>query len=452
MPDQPNPQHELGESFRAALRKAGSPSSLCVAYSGGRDSTVLLHVASQQSEFPLRAVYVNHGLHLGADSWGAHCGLICKQLGVPFSVLEVTVNPSHAQGPESAARDARYEALHANLLADEALLTAHHEQDQLETFLLQLFRGAGVAGLAGMPVAQRREGVMHLRPLLNVPAQSVADYARAMGLEWIEDPSNEERQFDRNFVRHELLPLIQERWPAAARAVARTARLSGYANELLEELARIDLDGAVEGRCLSAEALSSRSRNRQRNLLRYCLRQWHLPVPSEAQLNQALSSLLSPRADSQPEAAWPGVRIRRFRGRLWFFGEINDPLLSVAGAPQEYLLEPGSSLDMGPVRGRLDFGDAEGAGIAHRWLQQPLEIRFREGGEKLRPARNAATRSLKNLLQESDIVPWMRGHIPLIYADEQLVAVGDLWINAACAADPGEPGHRVNWTGHAPIR
>ncbi len=413
---------------------------------------MLLHVASRQSEFPVRAVYVNHGLHPDAAAWAEHCRSICKQLGVPFSVLEVTVNPRHAQGPESAARDARYEALHANLVAGEALLTAHHQQDQLETFLLQLFRGAGVAGLAGMPVMRCRDEVVHLRPLLNVPAQSVADYAGAMGLDWIEDPSNEERQFDRNFLRHEVLPLIQQRWPAAARAVARSARLSGDAKELLDELARIDLDGVVEGRCLPVQVLASHSRNRQRNLLRYFLRQWHMPVPSEAQLNQALSSLLSARADSQPEAAWPGVRIRRFRGRLWFFGGINDPLLSAAGAPEGYRLEPGSPLYMGPVRGRLDFGAAEGDGIAGCWLEQPLEVRFREGGEKLRPARNASTRSLKNLLQEYDIVPWMRGHIPLIYADQQLVAVGDLWINAACAAGPGEPGHRVNWTDHAPIR
>jgi len=248
------------------------------------------------------------------------------------------------------------------------------------------------------------------------------------------------------------LPVIQQRWPAAARAVTRSARLSGDASELLDELARIDLDGAIEERCLSAEALASRSRNRQRNMLRYLLRHWQLPVPSEAQLNDALNSLLSLRADSQPEAAWPGVRIRRFRGRLWFFGEINDPLLGAVGAPAGYRLEPGNPLDMGPVRGRLDFGDSPGDGIAHRWLEQSLEVRFREGGEKLRPARKASTRSLKNLLQESDIVPWMRGHIPLIYADQQLVAVGDLWVNAACAASPGEAGYRVNWTDHAPIR
>jgi tRNA(Ile)-lysidine synthase len=442
----------VSEAFHGVLDacvETGAP--LCVAYSGGMDSTVLLHVAALQKVHPVRAVYVNHGLLPEAGEWATHCSLICQQLDVPFTALDVVIDAKNQQGLEAAARMARYAALRASLGADEILLTAHHQQDQMETFLLQMLRGAGVRGLSAMPVRNDRDGVIHIRPLLNLTADTLRAYAETAGLAWIEDPSNTELKFDRNFLRHEVLPVIGQRWPVAARSIARSARLNAEAAKLLDGLAEEDLDGLVAGHRLEMGALQELPVSRRKNAVRFLLRRLELAVPSETQLNQALRCLFDARGDSQPEAAWPGVRIRRYRNALWFYAENDDPLAQGSVIAEAYRWDSQTSLDMGPVRGMLEFSNSRGDGIAKRCISGPLEVRFRTGGERLRPAAKARTRNLKNLLQESCILPWMRGHIPLIYSGEQLLAVGDLWVDAACAAGPAESGHQVQWTGHAPI-
>jgi tRNA(Ile)-lysidine synthase len=384
--------------------------------------------------------------------WAVHCGRVCEALGVPFSAVRVEVDSQGGRGPEAAARDARYTVLKDLLGEGEVLLTAHHEQDQMETFLLQMLRGSGVQGLASMPVVTERNGFIHLRPLLKVAAEAVRAYADEAALNWIEDPSNTQREFDRNFLRHEILPILEKRWPAAASSVARSARLNAEAAEVLDVLAADDLSGMVEGRRLMLSALVDLSALRRKNALRHLLRRWGMAIPSEVQLTQAMDCLLNARVDGQPEAAWPGVRIRRYREELWFFTQVDDPLADSNSWTETYSWEPKVCLDMGPVRGRLEFADEVGAGISLGCISEPLKVQFRQGGERLRPAARARTRQLKNLLQESDIVPWMRGHIPLIYSGDQLLAVGDLWVEAACAAGTSETGRVVQWSGHSPIR
>jgi tRNA(Ile)-lysidine synthase len=453
MNDEAKLHDTLAASFNEVLSasaKSGAP--LCIAYSGGMDSTVLLHLATQQSRHPVRAVYVDHGLVSESSDWATHCRQICNQLAVPFTDLKVEVDIKGGQGLEAAARTARYNALKNLLDEDEILLTAHHQQDQLETFLLQMLRGGGLQGLAAMPVLTNKNGFVHLRPLLNLAANALREYADKAGLSWIEDPSNEQREFDRNFLRHEVLPVLETRWPAAATSVTRSARLNAEAAELLDALAADDVHGNVEGQRLKLSMLTDLSAARRKNILRYLLRSWDLAIPSEAQLTQALSCLLDARVDGQPEAAWPGVRIRRYRDELWFFNQTDDPLVGAANSVATYSWESLGCLDMGPVRGTLQFTDALGAGISVSCLSEPLKVQFRQGGERLRPAARGRTRQLKNLLQESDIVPWMRGHIPLIYAGDQLLAVGDLWVDAGCAAGSSEPGRAVRWSGHLPIR
>jgi len=446
------PHTAVTDVFNCVLEacvEAGTP--LCIAYSGGMDSTVLLHVAAQQTAHPVRAVYVNHGLVPEASEWAAHCQRICRQLDVSFTALDVVVDATNQQGLEAAARMARYGALRGSLAADEILLTAHHEQDQMETFLLQMLRGAGVRGLSSMPVRNDRGGVIHVRPLLNVASDTLRTYAETAGLEWVEDPSNTQLKFDRNYLRHEVLPVIGQRWPVAARAIARSARLNAEAAKLLDGLAEDDLAGLVTGHRLEMGRLEELPLSRRKNAVRFLLRRWEMAVPSETQLNQALRCLFDARGDSQPEAAWPGVRIRRYRSALWFYAENDDPLAQRSVVAEAYHWDTQTSLDMGPVRGMLEFSHVRGEGIAKRCIDGPLQVRFRTGGERLRPTAKARTRDLKNLLQESSILPWMRGHIPLIYSGEQLLAVGDLWVDAACAAGPAETGHQVQWTGHAPI-
>ncbi len=449
-------QIALTELFNSALdRHVGADASLCVAFSGGVDSTVMLWLAAKTQSRPVRAVHVNHGLQADADAWAQHCVAVSENLGVSCTVMCVDV-ARQGDGLEAAARKARYAALEAKLMEQEVLLTAHHEQDQLETFLLQMLRGSGVKGLAAMPAYTAEKGYRHARPLLLAEPERLRQFADEHGLDWHEDPSNADTNLDRNFLRHRILPVLAERWPAAARSVSRAARHSAEAAELLDELAKEDLAGQdaelmSAGAGLSVTLLRQLSPVRRKNALRYAIRSHGLPVPSEEQLLAAMQALMSDRPDSQPLAAWPGVRIRRYQDGLWFFSEAADPGNPELTEAGRYELGLSESLDMGRVRGTLRMQTCEGDGFAARWLEQGLSVRFRQGGEKLRPNPGGRKRDLKKLLQEREVVPWMREHIPLIYSGEKLLAVGDMWIEADCQAASGEAGFRLIWSKHVPL-
>jgi len=425
---------------------------VCVAFSGGIDSSVLLHALSQAAgKRPVRAIHIDHGLQAEAATWALTCRKICRDLQIPLTVVAAQVDLTTGSGLEAAARAARYGALGEQLERGEVLLTAHHQRDQLETLLLRLLRGSGVHGLAAIPAHSQRDEMELLRPLLAVPADIVRAYAIAEQLDWIEDPSNAELAMDRNFLRHNVVPGILGRWPAAEGTLGRAARLCAEAAEIMDEMAAQDLAGICEGDCLALMALQRLSDARQRNAIRYALRLRALAIPSEKQLRLALATLVDAPGDTQPEAAWPGVRIRRYRQHLWLFAENADPLTAVAPA-DFYPWLPGTILDMGGVRGTLRSETVSGGGIATEFCAEPLEVRFRRGGERLRINRKGRTRELKKLLQEKGVVPWMRGHIPLLYSGDKLLAVGDLWINADYAALGEAAALVLRWDGHAPIR
>jgi tRNA(Ile)-lysidine synthase len=233
--------------------------------------------------------------------------------------------------------------------------------------------------------------------------------------------------------------------------MARTARLAGEATAILDERADDDLRSLQAGNRLDLLSLQRLSRSRQRNAVRRLLRQLGLAVPGERQLTLLLATMHEAREDAQPHVAWPGVRVHRYKKAIWFFSEALDPSES-RDAPAHYRWNPQVPLNMGPVRGTLALEACHSAGIAAEWGERELSVRFRQGGESLRPAVGAAMRDLKNLLQESHIVPWMRSHIPLLYQGEQLLAVGDLWVSADCATQPGAAGLRILWSAHAAIR
>jgi len=421
-----------------------------VAYSGGRDSTVLLHaLAGLGSRYRVRALHVNHGLQPEADGWAQLCQQTCEEYGIQLTVLKATVDTAGGKGLEAAAREARYSVIRSALEAGEVVLTAHHQRDQLETFLLQALRGGGVRGLAAMPASGSPHDFPQLRPMLTLGADLIAGYAAAHGLRWVEDPSNADISIDRNYLRHKVLPNLYDKWPEADQALSRSARLCAEAAGLLDELAQQDCAGMLTGHKVSLPALNQLTPPRQRNALRFALRQAGLPMPSEQQLRTGLAGLLGERGDSQPELAYPGARIRRYREHLWIYSEQDAP------APEAgndcYRLRSGETLELGTVRGRLRLVEEEGAGVAFRHVQEPLEVRFRAGGERLRPAPGGRTRDLKKLLQESDIVPWMRGNIPLVYSGSQLLFVGDRWLNSDLGAAPGEAGVRLEWQDYSPL-
>jgi len=422
-----------------------APQRLVVALSGGRDSTVLLHALATSAaapRVPLAAVHVNHGLQPAAAAWEQRCAATAATFGVPFESHRVSVARGSRDGREAAARTARYALFRQLLAPGDWLLTAHHAGDQAETLLMNLMRGSGVAGLAGIGEWQPFGHAHRVRPLLACPPGGIAAYARSHGLDWVEDPSNADRAFDRNYLRHEVVPRLLARWPAAVESMARSAVLAGEARTLLEVLADSDLAAAGEPARLSLAALASGSAARQRNLLRHACRVAGLPPPPSRQLEQIASHVLPARDDASPLVSWAGACARRYRGHLYLL-----PASGAATVAPGVLLTPAAELPLGAGQGVLSL-ERDTQGIDPALAAAGLRIAYRQGGEALKPAGRAGTHKLKKLLQEDGVVPWMRARIPLLYAGERLVAVADRWLAADCCR---RQGFAVRWRGHAPL-
>lgn len=422
----------------------------CIAFSGGVDSTVLLHATArlraQFAQLGVRALHVNHHLQPQADAWARHCVNFAAEIGVECATLDVQVSSTPRESMEAAARLARYAALSAALGDGEYLLTAHHRDDQLETVLLQLLRGAGVAGLSGMPASTALGRGRLLRPLLGVARTDLVAYATAGGLRWIEDLSNVDTRFDRNFLRQELLPVLCKRWPAAADCVARSAGHLAEAQALLMERAREDLALARAGANLRVAAIRALAPARSRNLLRFWIDGAGFRVPSSAILDQILEQALAARADAMPVVAWRGAELRRYRDQLYL--GVAPPRPPVAELTWDWRSHAELGLPDGLGRLRVRTALAGECSLAAPSL--PLRVGFPTGSHRLRLAPRAPRRTLRNLLQESGVVPWMRACLPSLFIGDSLAAVADLWIDAAFQTyEPG--GLAIEWLDHPPI-
>jgi len=442
------------EVLRRELKTSAARQHYCVALSGGLDSTVLLHglceLRGKHSAAPhVRAIHVNHGLHPQAAEWATRCEQLCRDLDVPLQAEAVEVTRAVGLGLEAAARKARYEIFLKGMVRDERLLTAHHQDDQLETFLLRLMRGAGPHGLSGIAARSRFGPGWLIRPLLELSRDTLREYASLAGLTWVDDPSNADTSFDRNYLRHVVVPLLRERWPGAGQTVSRAARLSAEAVDLLQILAEYDCRGLLHGHAVDLVALRRLDPARQRNVMRNILKVRGLAPPGEAQLKVGLGQMLSAGSDRRPILSWSGGQIHRYRDKLHVLSF--DPAAAAAALPGEYLWDGSGDLEMGPVRGRLRLVKDEAGGVATASVADGIVVRFRHGGESIRKVDQTHHKSLKKLFQEQGILPWMRGHVPLLYGHEGLLAVGDLWIAADAAAGPGVAGYRISWANHPAI-
>jgi tRNA(Ile)-lysidine synthase len=416
-----------------------SPSRWVVAFSGGVDSTVLLHaLANSNTDIPLLAVHIDHGLHPDSVSWASHCAAAARQLNTDFLSREIYVAANDENGPEAAARHARYAAFLSILEDRNCLLSGHHENDQAETLLLNLMRGSGPAGLAGIGARQSFGRGLLLRPLLGVPGSAIREYARQHHLSWIEDPSNIDTRFDRNFLRKEIVPRLAARWPAVNNRLRRSAELVSEASELLNELADIDIAACGSRHRLDIGSLSTLSQARQRNLLRRAIRLCGLAPAPATRLYQVANELIPSREDAQPLVTWSGAEIRRYRGQLYIMSGQKPASELPAGG----LWRSGEALALGPGYGSLRLTNQGSRGIDPDLIGDGLTVRFRHGGEEIRIVANGATRKLKKLLQEAGILPWMRDRLPLIFAGDTLIAVADLWVSADHAV---ENGLSVEW-------
>ena len=441
-----SPERLLAALEIALAARARPTAAACVALSGGLDSTVLLAALAALARRPdpgivqpLRAIHVDHGLHRDAARWSEHSVSVAQSLGIDCEVIRVDARPGPGESPEAAARVARYGALEDRLRPGELLLTAHHADDQLETVLLQWLRGGGLRSVAGMQPAVRFGSGWHVRPLLGFTRTELRDWATGAGLEWLEDPSNLDTRFNRNYLRLEVLPALRRRWPAAARTVGRVAAQAIEALELEAEGAAGDLAATREGATLSLPALLKLAPPRQRRLLRAWLRAASLPVPAAATLEALRHDMLAAAADRVPQVRWPGVVVQRYRERLYATVVANDvrPWL-----PGEW--RPGEVFDLGSL-GRLELCPAQGEGLSRARLTGPFVVGPRPSGGSFRPVGSAHHRPLRKWLQERGVLPWLRSRLPVIAFDDEIVAIGDLAYGGVIAAAPGEDSWRVAW-------
>jgi tRNA(Ile)-lysidine synthase len=423
--------------------------SLCVAFSGGRDSTALLAALAKLRHLRhLRAVHIDHRLHPHSSRWAAHCRRMARTLGVALTVRTASIRRARGESLEAAARVVRYRLLSEALGEGEVLCTAHHEEDQLETVLLQLLRGAGVAGLSAMPALAPFARGLLARPLLGLPRRALEQWLSAQALAWVEDDSNALLQLDRNYLRARVLPQILARWPAAAATVARAARHAAEAQRLLDGLAQADLAHARNGAQLSAKVLRTLPPERRRNALRFWITSAGALAPSSSRLSEIAGPLLAARSDAQPFVAWESARVQRQAQLLSL--QLHTPPQAPLGAmgPLTWRWRDNSRCVLPGDLGTVSFRrDARGP-LDLAALGPSLTLRTRRGGERLRPRRGGPRRALKSLLQEAHVPLAQRARLPLLLDGERLLAVADLWLDESVQAQSASRQRaRIIWSG-----
>ncbi len=394
----------------------------CLAYSGGVDSQVLLHLL-YLSGVEVYAVYIDHGLQAASSDWAKHCEQQCQQFDIPFQCIAVNAQPQKGESPEAAARSARYSALKKIIEENTCLLTAQHLDDQAETVMLQLLRGAGAAGLAAMPSINRFSSGWHSRPLLQISQDAIVAYAQQNQLSWVEDPSNQHQQYDRNYLRHSVIPVLADRWPAMNRTLAQFADQQVENMQLLDELAKSDMAPALaEDQSLSISVLQQYDDARLRNLLRYWLKSCEAPMPSRAVLMQIVKQLMTTSHDTHSLVSWSDFEVRHFRDHLYCLKK------NVHDAKQRLSFSATGEVQLPSIKCVLRMekklsSEQSPYVLDSAILNSSLTVRFRQGGEKILPAGRKGRRDLKSLFQEEGVPAWERERVPLLYADNELVAV-----------------------------
>lgn len=423
-----------------------------LAYSGGCDSHVLLHLLAELKRLKhitkLRVVHINHQIHNDSVQWAEHCIAQSKLHDTQCEVISVNVNEALGLGIEAAARNARYDALKPLVTEKTVLLTAQHSDDQVETFLLQSMRGSGLKGLASMPYMKPFSKGVLLRPLLHTSQQKIQEYAVSHKLDWIEDSSNDNTQFDRNFLRKNVIPVLKQRWPSLTKTFHRLTQHQAEAACLLDELAEIDFENVkCEESLVDVEKFNQLSLHRQKNILRYWIATKNaLTMPDATHLMRIINEVVSAAEDAQPSVEWADTIIRRYQGKLFADKKHIDESLDIISnwnPDKTYTISDTNSTNN--QQQYLKCDQTEGKGLSVKQLtNKDVSIRFREGGEVCCPVgRGPKHHKLKKLMQEWNIPPWERNRIPLVYVDGILAQVTGYCTCESFTAQAGETGYDI---------
>lgn len=410
------------ELLESKLAQLTASSQFCLALSGGLDSMVLLDLLTQlrqqKPHFSVRAIHIHHGINKNADFWANVCKQICDEKQVPLIIQPLFLTPTKKRSLEELARCERYRHLKQLIQPNEVLLTAHHQDDQAETLLLQLLRGAGPKGLAAMPsVAIFGHGLL-VRPLLAFNRDSLQKYAHAAQLRWLDDDSNQDRRFDRNFIRHEVLPIIKKRWPAANESLARSAKHCAQAHTFIENEIETHFNHVFnkDSKSLHIQRLKHYSLSVQAYLIRYWLQFLGFPLPSTKKLTILQTDIVGCKKDAQPLLCWKEVEIRRFNDHIYAMSPLalHDPKAVI---PWDF----NSDLQLPANIGTITRDSLTALGLPPTLDQ--ITVRFRQGGERCRLPGRLHSCSLKKLFHTWQIPPWLRDRIPLLYSQDKLVAI-----------------------------
>ena len=417
-----------------------------LACSGGLDSSVLLHLfysIKNDIKNSVEVVYVDHALNESSQSWGEFCLEQCHTYGFPLRTMKIEGSCPKGTSIEAWAREKRYELIAEKMQQKDVLFTAHHQNDQIETFFLQVFRGAGPRGLACMPFIKHFISGFHVRPLLDIKRTELEDYANKQSLKWCDDKSNEDVAFDRNYLRHKVIPDISTRWPAYGNSICRLVEHQKEYKLLLDEIAEQDLERALHNNMntLRLNVVQALSKERQKNLVFFWLDKLQLASPSYKHIDEILNELINKDTNKSPCVNWQDVEVRRFKNLLYASKTLKENDIK-----QEFvwdLREPIQIFDE-----TLMASSTIGTGISKAVLKNAeLRIRYRQGGERIEPENASHSKSVKKLFQERNVLPWFRNSVPLIYINDELAMIPGLCIDKKYRAAKDESSWQITWTG-----
>ena len=423
----------------------GSDTTVRVAYSGGVDSTVLLHLLLRSRElvdFRLVALHVNHGIDPQSGCWEEHCSRFCQKAKIEFRSTSLDLARHHSRVNEDIARSARYAWFSSQMESGDLLLTAHHQNDQAETFLLNLMRGAGVRGLSAIQPVRKFASGWLVRPLLSVPGEEVIHYARKHDLEFVNDPANSDPGYGRNYLRHAVIPKTLEKWPSTVQQIGRSAEYLSQTRQLVDDLAKIDAEACRSaghgflsiGFQLSIDKVKALHQYRQLNLIRYWVRVHTLPEPGRDALEQFIETVLT-QNKAFAGLGWSDCRMYRYKDDLYLARATESTL-----APAKLSWDLTEPLTLEQAGIKLVPQRFENKGLSVNQLSGEVSVRFRTGGERIKLPGRKHSSALKKLFQQHSIPPWERNLLPLIYCDDELAAVAPWIVSDRFTTKPGETG------------